>query len=69
MALRMSALIVHDERISLTARDAIRAASAADGEDRGRLLHSAARILHGETGLDCADVRELVDLPADGGCG
>jgi hypothetical protein len=29
------------------------------------MLASAARILHGETDLECRDARELVGLPVD----
>jgi hypothetical protein len=44
------------------ARSALAAASRAAPEDREKLLVSAARILHREVGVECADARELVDL-------
>lgn len=68
MSLSMTSILMHSEQVSTEARAAIRAAHDAAPEQRGARLVSAARILHQETGLDCSDVRELVDLPSEGDC-
>ncbi len=69
MAFMMSTLLVHSEQVPPAAREALLAANAAPPSDRGPLLASAARILHHDADLDCADALELVGLPADCGCG
>lgn len=69
MAFSMTSHLIHDEHVPTRAREALRSADAAAPEHRERLLLSAAHILHAETGLECADVRELIGLPAAGGCG
>lgn len=69
MPLTMSTLLMHDERVPIEARHALIAAHAAPPAERAELLESAARILYDDTELDCEDVLELVDLPADCGCG
>ncbi len=61
--LSMSSLLMHSIHVSPGARDALKAASAAEPGERRELLHSAAKLLSAETGLECEDVRELVDLP------
>jgi hypothetical protein len=43
----------------------MRAAYSAAPPAREEMLASAARILYGETGLECRDARELVGLPVD----
>ncbi|MBX3191068.1 MAG: hypothetical protein KF819_28990 [Labilithrix sp.] len=58
----MAPLLMHSEMVPVAARDSLRAAFEAPPERRDQMLHSAARILHAQTGLDCADVRELVGL-------
>jgi hypothetical protein len=58
----MASLLIHDDRIPRSARDALRAASAAPAGQRDELLASAARILHDSVQLDCADACELVGL-------
>lgn len=70
MSFSMGSLLIHSDGIPPGARDALRAAHrAGGGERRGEMLESAARVLHRETGLDCRDARELVDLAPDGCCG
>lgn len=64
MAFTMSTLLVHDDVVPRAAREALHAANVAPPSDRGALLASAARILYDVTDLDCADVLELVGLPA-----
>jgi hypothetical protein len=68
MSISMASLLMHDEQVPVSARDALKAAHDASEGDRPESLRSAARILFAETDLDCADVRELVDLPPDGCC-
>ena len=64
MAISLAPLLVHTADIPAGARTAIRDALDAPDDDRERLLETAARILHHEAELDCADARELVGLPA-----
>ena len=74
MGFRMAALLAHSEQVSSAVRDVLREAQAGAGtgdrepERRLDLLESAARILHAESGIDCADARELVDLDPGDGC-
>jgi hypothetical protein len=68
MPFTMSTLLVHNEYVPQAARTALLAAHAAPPSDRGALLASAARILHQDTDLDCADALELVGLSGDCGC-
>ncbi len=63
MSFSMASLLIHSATVPAEAREALRAARAAAPEDREHLLQSAARILHQQMDLGCADVRELVDLP------
>jgi hypothetical protein len=69
MALMMSTLLVHNEHVPPAAREALQAADDAAPSERGPFLASAARILHHEADLDCADALELVGLPEECGCG
>jgi hypothetical protein len=69
MSFSMTSLLIHSQSVPTPVREALESAEAAAPEDRNQLLESAARILHDETGLPCADVLELVGLPADGCCG
>ncbi len=64
----MQSLILHSDHVPASARSAIRAANSAHPHERAALLKSAASILVKETGLDCADVLELMDL-SDKPCG
>jgi hypothetical protein len=63
MSLSMAPLLMHGEQVPAPARRAIRAAYEAPPEHRSDRLLAAARVLHRETDLECADVRELVGLP------
>ena len=68
MSFSMSSLLIHSAAVPVVAREALESAHAAPPEHRQELLHSAARILHHETGLACDDVLELMGL-ADDDCG
>jgi hypothetical protein len=69
MGFSMAALLIHDERLPLEARNALRAASSASREDgRTAELELAARVLYRETELDCGDARELVGLEPGESC-
>ncbi len=64
----MATLLMHSTDIPASVRDALRAAERAEPEDRPRQLKTAATLLYQQVDLPCADVRELVGLPA-GECG
>lgn len=64
----MTSLILHSDHVPAGARDALRAARTAPAADRGALLSTAAQILVEETGLECEDALELMDL-SDSDCG
>ena len=65
----MAPILMHSEQVPASARDALREASSAPPASREALLTAAAKILHAETGLPCADVLELVGLHEDdAGC-
>ncbi len=64
MSLSMSSLLIHNQHVPASVRAALKAAHAAPANERTQELQSAARLLFEETSLDCADVRELVDLAA-----
>ena len=66
MSFSMAPLLVHSSYVPAAARESLRAALEAPPERRPAMLQSAARVLHAETGLECADVRELVGLGASG---
>ena len=68
MSISLASLLVHDDGVPAAARAAIRDALGSSVLRRERLLEAAARILHRETDVNCADARELVGLSA-GGCG
>jgi hypothetical protein len=65
VSLSMASLLMHSEQVPAEARDAIRAAYEGPPENRSTRLESAARVLHRTTGLECSDIRELVDLSGD----
>jgi len=67
MSISLAPLLVHSDTIPASARRALRAAHDGPTVERGAHLESAARILHRELALDCADARELVGL-APGTC-
>jgi hypothetical protein len=58
----MLPLLVHSSAVSEHARRALLAAQTSSPETRAAALKSAARVLHGETGLECRDVMEIVGL-------
>lgn len=58
----MANLLIHNEELPASARRALDAAQKSPPESRPDLLASAARILHREVGVDCADALELVGL-------
>ncbi len=62
MGFTMAPLLIHSDHVPASARSELRAALEATEEERYEHLSSAARILYRETGLDCADARELVGL-------
>jgi len=62
MAFSMASLLLHEVAVPAQARAAVKEALYAPEAEREALLRSAARILWQETGLACADVRELLDL-------
>ena len=68
MSFSMATLLMHSSDVPEAVRDALRAAQRAEPEDRPHQLKTAASLLYREVDLSCADVHELVGLPA-GGCG
>lgn len=69
MALRFASLLIHNELVPATVREALKSALAAPAHERQAGLASAASLLHRETGVDCGDVRELVGLSEAYACG
>ncbi len=69
MSLSVASLLLHDESVPREARAALDAAREAPPQSRTQLLESAARILHRDVGLPCADALELVDLSPRPCCG
>jgi hypothetical protein len=67
MSFAMASLLAHSDSVPATARVVLQAAHEGPASLRVGLLESAAEILHRETGLGCADARELMDL-APRGC-
>jgi hypothetical protein len=63
MSFAMASLLAHSEGVPAAVRESLRAATALPPEHRAKLLESAARSLHREAGVACADALELVDLP------
>jgi hypothetical protein len=68
MSFSIASLLLHAESVPASVRGALRAAHDGPSSDRSAHLERAARILHRELTLDCADARELVGL-APGTCG
>lgn len=64
MSFSVASLLVHDADVPTAARDALRAAAGAHGDDRRLHLETAARSLAREAELGCPDARELVGLSA-----
>lgn len=67
MSVSMVPILLQSDDVPAIARRALREARAARPEDRALHLETAARALHREVGLDCADARELVGL-AEASC-
>ncbi len=65
MSFSMAPLLIHSPDVSQSVREALQAAYASDPADRIGQLMLAAQLLHRETELECADVRELVGLPSN----
>jgi hypothetical protein len=55
---------MHSPDVPANVREALRAAEHAEPADRHGQLKTAAHLLYQEVDLPCADVRELVGLPA-----
>jgi hypothetical protein len=68
MTFSFAPLLLHSQNVPAQARHALRAAHDAPADQRRAHLESAARILHRELALDCADARELVGLSGPGSC-
>jgi hypothetical protein len=66
--LTMAPLLLHSPDVPATVRDALRAAFAADPDERDEHLHTAAHLLLEETGLPCADIKELIGLTSCTAC-
>lgn len=63
MSFSLVPLLLHNADLPANVREALHAAQISEPEDREDRLVVAARLLHRETQLECADVRELVGLP------
>jgi len=68
MRFSVAPLLLHSEHVPATVRRALRAAYDVPADQRTPHLESAARILHRDLELDCADARELVGLSSSGAC-
>ncbi len=64
MSFSMARLLMHSPDVPATVRDALRAAADAEPDERTVQLETAAHLLYRQVDLPCADVRELVGLPA-----
>ncbi len=62
MSFSLAGLLMFEEDVPATVRAALRAAFRGPARDRRLHLEAAARALHHETQLDCADAKELVGL-------
>jgi hypothetical protein len=63
MSFSMARLLMDSGDVPPEARAELRAAQAATLDRRDHHLTRAARVLHQELGLECADARELAGLP------
>jgi hypothetical protein len=61
-------LLVHSRTVPASVRHALRVAQTVPDAERRPHLEFAARILHRELAMDCADARELVGLSGGGSC-
>lgn len=64
MSFSITTLLLHSSDVPESVRDALRAAQDATPDERTDQLKTAAHLLYQEVDLPCADVRELVGLPA-----
>ena len=64
MSFSMATLLMHSPDVPANVREALRAAERAEPGERTDQLKTAAHLLYREVDLPCADVRELVGLPA-----
>ena len=64
MSFSVTRLLLDGESTPPAARRALRTAFQVPPDERVPHLETAARVLHRELGLDCADARELVGLSA-----
>jgi len=62
MRFSVAPLLIASDSVPAGARHALRAAYELPPAERVPHLETAARVLHRELGLDCADARELVGL-------
>jgi hypothetical protein len=62
MSFSMGPLLIHSTDVPREVREALQAAYAAEAAAQPALLQQAAHLLHRATGLECADVRELVGV-------
>jgi hypothetical protein len=58
----MASLLMYDELVPASVRDALRKALSAPASEQQADLKSAASLMYRETGIDCGDVLELVGL-------
>jgi hypothetical protein len=65
MSFNLAPLLIHSIHVPENARSALRTALETSPPTQREHLTSAARILYAESGLDCADARELVGLAGD----
>ena len=66
--LTMAPLLMYSPDVPAEVRQALRAAYDAEPEDRDEHLRTAANLLFQESGLPCADVKELVGLSSCSAC-
>ena len=64
MSFSLLPLLMYEDDVPASARDALRAAKLATAAERTVHLEAAARALYREAKIDCADARELVGLNA-----
>lgn len=62
MSLSVTRLLLHSHDVPASARTALENARAVPADQRRPHLEAAARALHREIALDCADAKELVGL-------
>jgi hypothetical protein len=63
MSLSLAPILLHSDDVSPAAKRALSAGLTGPVEQRKHSLESAAKLIVIETGVSCAEARELVDLP------